>query len=78
MYERGKIVPLTSKPIWWKVVVGGLLVFVEISNIFGRAQPLTGNRDQIEGMKAMEVVLLFVGAWLIYAGTKPLRVKKSN
>jgi hypothetical protein len=64
--------------VWWKVIVGALLVLSEIGNIFGRAKPLTGNRDQIEGMRAMEVVLLIFGCWLIYSGTQPLRSKKTN
>jgi len=78
MQEPGKIVPLAPKPVWWKVIVGGLLVLSEIGSICGRARALTGNRDQVQGMQAMEVILLLLGCWLIYSGTQPLRSKKSN
>ena len=77
MSEPGKFVLLTQKPTWWKVILGGLLVLAEIGSIFGRAQPLTGNPDEVAGMME-KVALIFVGAWLVHAGTKPLRAKKPD
>ena len=71
MSEPGK----TQKPTWWKVILGGLLVLAEIGSIFGRAQPLTRNPNEVAGMME-KVALIFVGAWLIHAGTKPLRANK--
>ena len=73
MSEPGK----TQKPTWWKVILGGLLVLAEIGSIFGRAQPLTGTPNEVAGMME-KVALIFVGAWLINVGTKPLRAKKPD
>jgi hypothetical protein len=62
------------KPVWWKVIVGILIVLTEGMAILNR-QPIaaSANRDQVEGMNAMQVVLVVVGLWLIWSGTKPLR-----
>jgi hypothetical protein len=73
MSETGK----TQKPTWWKVILGGLLVLAEIGSIFGRAQSLTGNPNEVAGM-IEKVALILVGAWLIHAGMKPLQAKKPD
>jgi len=65
------------KPVWWKVVVGSVLILAELGNMAALLQyPPVGNRDEILGMEAMGVIILLVGVWLIYSGVTPLRGKK--
>ena len=75
MLEPGKFVPPTQKPIWWRAILGSLLVLAEIGSIFGGGQLLTGNRGEVAGMMAEKIALILVGAWFIHTGTKPLRAK---
>jgi hypothetical protein len=65
-----------KKPVWWKVIVGGILMVSETLAIMNRRAPSpSANQDQVQGMEAMQVILVIVGIWLIWSGTKPLREK---
>jgi hypothetical protein len=68
---------LNRKPVWWKIILGGLLALSQVGAMLGPPRNLAGNRDQIEGMNAMAVVLFVVAVWLVYSGTAPLRGKST-
>jgi hypothetical protein len=62
------------KPVWWKVILGLILVFNSIYAVTNRkAPPPNANRDQVQGMEAAQAMMVFVGGWLVWSGTKPLR-----
>jgi uncharacterized membrane protein YecN with MAPEG domain len=63
-----------QKPVWWKVIVGLLLIFVEINSRIHPAPNLLkadSPGEQI-GMDVTMVALIAVGCWLVYSGARPL------
>jgi hypothetical protein len=66
--------PQNQKPVWWKVIVGSLLIFVEINNHINPAPNLlkaNGPSEQV-GMNVVMLALIALGCWLVYSGAKPL------
>ena len=68
------------KPIWWKVIVGSLLLFTQINNRINPAPNLlkASNADQQLGMDAMAVMLGLLAIWLILSGARPVWRKTAN
>jgi hypothetical protein len=67
---------MKPRPVWWKVIIGLIIAFNAINKMLHRtAPPPNVNRDQFQGMQDMQIVILFLGLWLIWWGTKPLRKK---
>ncbi len=66
--------PQPEKPIWWRIIVGSLLVIIELKNHIAPAPNLlkASNEAQQTGMYVAMVVLIFLGCWLIYSGAKPV------
>jgi uncharacterized membrane protein YecN with MAPEG domain len=64
----------TQKPVWWKVMVGLLLIFVEIDSRIHPAPNLlkADNPGEQIGMDATMVAIVAVGCWLVYSGARPL------
>ncbi len=65
-------------PIWWKVIVGSLLMLSQLANLGGKGRPVSNNYDQQQGANAMAVILFIGGGWLVYSGMKPVRNRKLN
>jgi hypothetical protein len=66
--------PQNQKPVWWKVIVGLLLIFVEINNHINPAPNLLKANSPSEqvGMNVVMLALIALGCWLVYSGSKPL------
>jgi len=66
--------PQVEKPIWWRIVVGSLLVIAEIKNHVAPAPNLlkASNEAQQQGMYIASVAIILLGCWLIYSGVKPV------
>lgn len=64
----------SQKPVWWKVISGLVLIFIEIKNHIHAAPNLlkADNLGQQVGMNAAAVALIAVGCWLVYSGAKPV------
>jgi hypothetical protein len=69
-----------QKPIWWRLIAGSLLLYVEINNHLNPAPNLlkASNSDQQLGMNAMAVILVITAIWLIVTGTRPVWRRNSN
>ena len=61
-----------KKIIWWKIIVGALLVYIELKHfLFPAARALQpDNSTQAVTMVVVEFALLLLGAWLIFSGAK--------
>jgi len=67
------------KPVWWKIVIGLIVTFNSVVAVVNRKPPSPNvNIDQFQGMQAAQFILIFVGIWLIWSGTKPLRSKPTD
>ena len=66
--------PQAEKPIWWRIVVGSLLVIIEVKNHIAPAPNLlkASNEGEQVGMYVGMVAIIVLGCWLIYSGTKPV------
>jgi hypothetical protein len=66
--------PQTEKPIWWRIVVGSLLVIIEVKNHIAPAPNLliASNVGQQAAMYGVMVAIIVLGCWLIYSGAKPV------
>ena len=66
--------PQAEKPIWWRIVVGSLLVIIEVKNHIAPAPNLlkASNEGEQVGMYVVMVALIVLGCWLIYSGAKPV------
>jgi len=66
--------PQTEKPIWWRIVVGSLLVIIEVKNRIAPAPNLlkASNEGQQGAMYGVMVAVIVLGCWLIYSGAKPV------
>lgn len=64
----------SPKPIWWKVILGLVLVYTEIHNHASPAPNLlrADNAAEQVGMNVAMIVIILVGCWLIYSGVRPL------
>ena len=64
----------SQQPVWWKVIVGMLLILVEVKNhVFPSANLLKANNEGEQlGMYFVMVVLIGLGCWLVYSGIKPI------
>jgi hypothetical protein len=62
------------KPIWWRVIVGLLLIFIEIKSRIDPAPNLlkASNSGEQAAMNGTMVALIILGCWLVYSGVKPL------
>ena len=81
MQDPGKLIPLRPQtPVWWKLVIGCLLLFTQINNRINPAPNLlkASNADQQRGMDAMAVILGVLAIWLIISGVRPIWRKISN
>jgi hypothetical protein len=75
MRRKGKPMPTQpQEPVWWKVIVGALLILVEVKNhAFPPANLLKANNEEEQlGMYIAMVVLIGLGCWLVYSGIKPI------
>lgn len=75
MRRKGKPMPTQpQQPVWWKVIVGALLILVEVKNhAFPSANLLKANNEGEQlGMYIAMVVLIGLGCWLVYSGIKPM------
>jgi hypothetical protein len=63
-----------DRPVWWKVIVGSLLLFIEIDNHVHPAPNLIKAETPGEqaGMYMAMAGLIALGCWLLYSGTKPM------
>jgi len=61
-----------KKLIWWKIIIGALLVYIELKHLLFPAarafQPESSREAAI--MMLVEFALLLFGAWLIFSGGK--------
>ena len=66
--------PQRQEPVWWKVIVGLLLIFIEIKNHIAPATNLlkADNEGEQIGMNVAMVALIILGCWLVYSGIKPM------
>ena len=64
----------SQKPVWWKVILGLLLIYVQIHSHFYPAPNLlkADNPAQQTGMNIVMGLIIAVGCWLVYSGTKPV------
>jgi hypothetical protein len=64
----------SQKPVWWKVILGLVLILVEINNHTHPAPNLlkANNLGEQAGMNVAMVAIIAVGCWLVYSGAKPL------
>ncbi len=64
----------SQKPVWWKILVGLVLLYVEIKNHFSQAPNLMKARDPAEqlGMNIAMGFFIALGCWLLYSGIKPV------
>jgi hypothetical protein len=62
------------KPIWWRVIVGLLLIFIQIKSRIDPANNLlkASNSGEQAAMNGTMVALIILGCWLVYSGVKPL------
>lgn len=69
-----------QKPVWWRLIVGALLLYIEINNHLNPAPNLlkASNADQQVGMNAMAIILVAIAIWLIVTGIRPIWRRKSN
>lgn len=75
MRRKGKPMPTQpQQPVWWKVIVGALLILVEVKNhAFPSANLLKANNEGEQlGMYIAMAVLIGLGCWLVYSGIKPI------
>ncbi len=63
-----------QKPIWWRVVVGMILIFIEVKNYIHPAPNLlkANNPGELAAMNGTMVALIVLGCWLVYSGVKPV------
>jgi len=67
-------------PVWWKVIIGTLLVYTEAKHLFfpGTRALQPSNPSQAAGMLVAEYALVLLGAWLIFSGIRARRGPDSN
>jgi len=62
----------TEGPVWWKIIAGFLLVFVEAKQLLfpGTRALQPGNGTQAASMLFVECALMLLGLWLIFSGLR--------
>jgi hypothetical protein len=70
----------SGKPIWWRVIVGALLIVIQVQNQFFPAPNLlkASNPTQQQAMYATAAFLFFLGCWLLYTGAKSVWRKSTE
>jgi hypothetical protein len=60
----------TKGPVWWKIVLGALLVYIETKQLLypGTRSLQPSNHTQAASMLFVECALMLLGAWLIFSG----------
>ena len=57
---------------WWKIILGVVLIYINANQLLHPEkrtfQPSTAG--EANAMLGMEVILIVVGAWLMYSGTR--------
>jgi hypothetical protein len=63
---------VSQKFIWWKVVLGFVLIYVEIKQLLlpGARALQPDNATQAASMLFVECMLLLLGLWLVFSGLK--------
>jgi hypothetical protein len=63
---------VSQKFIWWKVVLGFVLISVEIKQLLlpGTRALHPDNATQAASMLVVECMLLLLGLWLVFSGLK--------
>ena len=63
----------SRKPIWWKAILGFVLILAELNNIFHPAPNLLKADDaaQQAGMDFAMIAIIGAGIWLLYSAFKP-------
>lgn len=63
-----------QKPIWWRVIVGLMLIFIEVKNYIHPAANLlkANSPGEQAAMNGTMVALIVLGCWLVYSGVKPV------
>jgi len=62
-----------QRPVWWRIIVGALLIFVEVkNNIHPAANLLKASTpgEQLVMNFAM-ATLIAIGCWLVFTGIAP-------
>lgn len=64
----------SPRPVWWKVILGLVLIIVEIHSHVSPAANLlkASNHTQQVGMDVTALLIVLLGCWLVYSGTKPV------
>ena len=81
MESKPVIVDLKSqKPVVWKILVGVLLVYINMTNFLAPAPNLLKAETPTEqtGMNIAYFAMIGVGCWLIYSGVRPVWRKLSR
>jgi hypothetical protein len=62
----------TKGLVWWKIIVGALLVYIEVKQLLwpGTRALQPSNGTQAASMLFVECALLLLGVWLIYSGMR--------
>jgi hypothetical protein len=65
----------SQKPVWWKILMGLWLIYINISNYINPGPNLAKAANQIEqnGMNAAPLIFISIGCWLVYLGMRPVR-----
>jgi hypothetical protein len=65
-----------SKLVWWKIILGLFLVYVQINNLLTMSNLFKANSVATRlGEVVAWVAILMLGCWLVYAGIEPMRRK---
>ncbi len=67
------MLPQPQKPVWWKVIVGSIIILVEIDSHIHPAPNLlkADNATQQNAMNGAMIAIIIFGLWLIYSRVKP-------
>ena len=65
MQKMDVAAPASLRPVWWKVIAGGVLIPAGVGNMFALFAPASG--------QLLGAAVFVLGVWLAYSGTKPLR-----
>ena len=62
----------TKGPVWWKIIAGAVLVYIEAKQLLYPAtralQPSNGT--QAASMLFVECALMLLGLWLLFSGIR--------
>lgn len=63
-----------QKPVVWKILVGVLLIYINVTNFIAPAPNLLKAETPSEqtGMNIACFAMIGLGCWLIYSGVKPV------